>query len=102
MSIPTETQAERCALCGRRVKRLTQHHLVPRSRTSKRRRKGKSFDRADFERTVPLCAPCHSNIHLVLDHKDLERDYRTVEALRQHPGVRRFTAWIKDKPHGTV
>ena len=94
--------AERCALCGRRVGNLTRHHLVPRSRTRKKRRKGRPFDRDDFEHTALLCAPCHRNVHSVLDHKDLEREYRTLEALREHPGVRRFTAWIRTKPHGTV
>ena len=95
-------EAERCELCGRRVSRLTRHHLVPRSRTRKKRRKGKPFDRDDFEHTALLCAPCHRNVHVVLGHKDLEREYRTVDALRQHPGVQRFTAWISNKPHGTV
>lgn len=97
-----KVEPERCALCGRRTLALTRHHLVPRSRTKRKRRKGRLFDRADFERTVPLCGPCHSNVHAVLDHADLEREYRTVEALRRHPGVQRFTAWIRTKPHGTV
>jgi hypothetical protein len=93
---------ERCELCERPALRLTRHHLVPRSRTKKKRRKGRPFDRRDFERTVLLCPPCHRNVHAVLDHKDLERDYHTVEALKKHPDVRRFTAWIRTKPHGTV
>jgi len=95
-------EADRCALCGRRVSKLTRHHLVPRSRTKKKRRKGKPFDRDDFERTALLCVPCHRNVHSVLDHKDLEREYRTVKSLRQHPDVQRFTAWISTKPHGTL
>ena len=27
-------------------------------------------------------------------------DLTTPAALRDHPGVRRFTEWVKDKPHG--
>lgn len=29
-----------------------------------------------------------------------ERSYDSMEALRDHPGVRRFIEWVKDKPHG--
>lgn len=97
-----EKPRERCGLCGRPALRLTRHHLVPRSRTKKKRRKGKAFDRGDFERTVPLCPPCHRNVHSVIDHKDLEREYHTVEALKSHPDIQRFASWIANKPHGTV
>lgn len=95
-------EAPRCELCGRAAERLTRHHLVPRSRTKKKRRKGRRFDRADFERTALLCGPCHGNVHRVLDHGELEREYRDVESLKRHPEIRRFTAWISSKPHGTV
>ena len=95
----------RCELCGRHVRedRLTRHHLLPRSRARKmkRRRKGREeLRRRDPARTVALCAPCHRNVHLSIDNVDLERGYDSVEALRDHPGVRRFTDWVKDKPHG--
>jgi hypothetical protein len=94
-----------CELCGRRVRedRLTRHHLLPRSRARKmkRRRKGrKGLGRRDPARTVALCAPCHRNVHLSIGNADLERGYDSVEALRAHPGVRKFTEWVKDKPHG--
>ena len=56
--------------------------------------------RRDPGRTVALCGPCHRNVHVSIGNKDLERGYDSVEALRDHPGVRRFTEWVKDKPHG--
>ncbi|MDQ3910629.1 MAG: hypothetical protein M3305_02360 [Actinomycetota bacterium] len=95
----------RCELCGRRVGEdvLTRHHLLPRSRARKmkRRRKGRQeLRRRDPARTVALCAPCHRNVHVSIGNADLERGYDSVEALRDHPGVRRFTDWVKDKPHG--
>jgi hypothetical protein len=94
-----------CELCGRRVRedRLTRHHLLPRSRARKmkRRRKGRQeLRRRDPARTVALCAPCHRNVHLSIGNADLERGYDSVKALRDHPGVRKFTDWVKDKPHG--
>ncbi len=95
----------RCELCGRRVgeDRLTRHHLLPRSRARKMRRRRKrrqELKRRDPGRTVALCGPCHRNVHVSIGNADLERGYDSVEALRDHPGVRRFTQWVKDKPHG--
>ncbi len=95
----------RCELCGRRVgeDRLTRHHLLPRSRARKmkrRRKRRQELKRRDPGRTVALCSPCHRNVHVSIGNADLERGYDSVEALRDHPGVRRFTEWVKDKPHG--
>jgi hypothetical protein len=97
----------RCELCGRRVgeDRLTRHHLLPRSRARKMRRRRKSrqeLKRHNLDRTVALCGPCHRNVHVCIGNADLARGYDTVEALRDHPGVQRFTEWVKDKPHGRV
>lgn len=91
-----------CELCGRRVRGITRHHLVPRSRArkDKKRKRKNRRDRRELERTVDLCGPCHRNVHVSLSNGDLERGYDSVEALREHPGVRRFTAWIRTKPHG--
>jgi 5-methylcytosine-specific restriction endonuclease McrA len=95
----------RCELCGRRVgeDRLTRHHLLPRSRARKMKRRRKSRQepkRRNPNRTVALCSPCHRNVHISLGNAELERGYDSVEALKDHPGVRRFTEWVKDKPHG--
>ena len=91
-----------CELCGRAVRELTRHHLIPRSRHKKKRAK-KAFDRREMEgRIALLCRPCHGNVHAVFENRDLEREYNTVDALAQHPGVHRFTRWIQKKPHGTV
>lgn len=90
-----------CELCERRVRELTRHHLIPRTRHSNRRNK-RDFDRADVKhRLALLCRPCHSNVHATLDNKSLERDYNTIEALAAHPDVARFTDWIRARPDGT-
>lgn len=90
-----------CGLCGREVRRLTRHHLVPRTRHKNKRNK-KTFDRREVHRTVGLCSPCHRHIHTVLDNKELEREYNTLEALKVHPGVKKFVEWVSKRPHGTM
>ena len=102
-AVPGEGGRE-CELCGRRVRSVTRHHLIPRSRAKKdrKRRRASRRDRRELERTVALCGPCHRHVHASLSNADLERGYASVEALRDHPGVRRFTEWIRTKPHGTA
>ncbi len=91
-----------CDLCGRSVRELTRHHLIPRARHKKKRAR-KKFHRREMENRITLlCRPCHRNVHASIDNKELEREYNTLEALAAHPGVRRFTRWIKNKPHGTA
>lgn len=91
-----------CELCGRFVRELTRHHLIPRSRHKKKRAK-KAFDRREMEsRIALLCRPCHKNVHATIENKELEREYNTLEALATHPGVGKFTLWIRNKPHGTA
>lgn len=91
-----------CALCHRTVSYLTRHHLIPRTRHKNKRNK-KMFARQDVKtRIVHLCRPCHHNIHVVLNNKELERDYNTLAALQQHPSITKFTAWVRNKPDGTA
>jgi Fe-S oxidoreductase len=87
-----------CAICGRE-ETLTKHHLIPRTRHHNKRNK-REFSRETVKKTVGICRPCHSQIHALLTEKELERDYPTVEKLRAHPEVRKFTEWIATKPRG--
>jgi hypothetical protein len=54
------------------------------------------------KRIALLCRPCHRNVHAAIENKELEQAYNTLEALASHPGIRRFTCWIRNKPHGTT
>jgi hypothetical protein len=73
-----------CFLCGRPLgKRVEWHHPVPRSRGGRE--------------TVPVHPICHRAIHRALDNKALERDYSSPAALRAHPELARFIAWIDGK-----
>lgn len=77
-------QARLCALC-RAGWANSRHHLIPRSRGG----------RGD---TRPVCTPCHRMVHATLTEKQLEREYASIEALREHPVIRGFIAWRRDRP----
>lgn len=87
-----------CPICGR-VETLTRHHLIPRTRHHNKRNK-REFDRTLVRQTTGICRPCHSQIHVVLTEKELEREWNTVERLLEHPEIRRFGVWISSKPRG--
>lgn len=76
-----------CPLCGRQLvsgPTVDAHHLLPRSQGG--------------TDTVALHRICHQAIHATLNEQELARDFRTVEALRQHPDLGRFIAWVKKRP----
>lgn len=75
-----------CPLCARPLVHPTEHHLLPRSRG------GGPDD------TVRICADCHGAIHALLGNRELERGYRTIEALRSEPRLARAFAFIARQP----
>lgn len=80
-----------CPLCGRPIPpeaRQSVHHLVPRLKG------GRHGPR------VLLHQICHNEIHAALREADLARAYSTIEALRTHPRIARFIAWVASKPPG--
>ena len=87
-----------CAICGRE-ETLTRHHLIPRTRHHNKRNK-REFERAVVRQVVGICRPCHSQIHALLSEKELEREFNTIEKLREHPGVAKFATWVATKPRG--
>jgi len=74
-----------CALCGRALgNRIEWHHVVPKSEGGR-----------DM---VPLHPICHRTIHATASNAELARLYPTLDALREREEIRRFIAWIADKP----
>ena len=73
-----------CFLCGRALgKRVQWHHPVPKSRGGRE--------------TVPVHPICHRAIHAALTNKELERGYASAAALRSHPEIAKFIAWVEGK-----
>ena len=78
-----------CPLCGRPIPEgvpQSRHHLIPRLRG------GKGGE------TVLLHQICHKEIHATLSEADLARNFATVEALRAHPRLAKFIAWVSKRP----
>lgn len=75
-----------CPLCLRPIPKSQQdaHHLIPKSRGG--------------VETVILHRLCHRQIHALLTETQLARHYASIEALRAHPELARFIAWVSDKP----
>jgi hypothetical protein len=44
---------------------------------------------------------CHNAIHAALTEAELARSYRDIEALRAHPRLARFVAWVARRPSGS-
>jgi hypothetical protein len=89
-----------CAICGRAETDLTRHHLLPQCRHRKARFARLHSREEGLSSIALLCKACHSYIHSVLTEKEMELSFNTIEALRQHPDVARFAAWLANKPPG--
>ena len=79
-------EPERCILCGRGIppEQLDWHHLIPKLKGGRE--------------TAPMHRICHRQIHALFTENELARLYATAEALRAHPEVNKFVAWVADKP----
>lgn len=78
-----------CPLCDRPIPpeaRQSLHHLVPVLRGGRR------------GPTALLHQICHNEIHAALTETELARNYATIEALRAHPRLATFRAWVAAKP----
>jgi hypothetical protein len=80
-----------CALCGRPIPPdvpQSLHHLTPKLRGGK------------GGPTVLLRHICHKEIHATLTETELARSHATIEALRAHPRLAAFVAWVSRRPPG--
>ena len=80
-----------CPLCERPIPpkaRQSLHHLIPKLKGGK------------GGPTVLLHQICHNEIHAALTEAELAREYNTIEALRAHPRLAKFIAWVARRPPG--
>ncbi|WP_293573854.1 HNH endonuclease [Phaeobacter sp.] len=78
-----------CPLCDRPIPPdvdQSLHHLIPKLKGGKGRP------------TVLLHHICHKEIHATLTEAELARSFNTVTALREHPRLAKFLAWVKKRP----
>jgi 5-methylcytosine-specific restriction enzyme A len=82
---PTSTV---CHLCGRHVPNqlITLHHLLPKQKG------GTAAER------VPLCRPCHKQLHAVFSNGELAKRFATIDALRVAEELQAFLKWIRKQP----
>lgn len=75
-----------CPLCDRPIPPAQRdaHHLVPKSRGG--------------VTTVLLHRICHRQLHALLTEDELAREFHRLDALRAHPGMSKFLAWVQGKP----
>ncbi len=80
-----------CPLCNRPIPPdvpQSLHHLIPRLKGGK------------GGPTVLLHHICHKEIHATLTEAELARQWNTPEALRKHPRLALFAAWVGKRPPG--
>jgi len=87
--MPEETTDPICPLCLRPIPPgvpQSLHHLIPKLRGGK------------GGPTVLIHQICHNEIHATLSEADLARAYNTPDALRAHPRLAKFFAWVAKRP----
>lgn len=88
---PMEKTDPICPLCDRPIPPdvpQSLHHLIPRLKGGK------------GGPVVLLHHQCHREIHATLSEAELARNFNTVEALRSHPRIAKYIAWIRKRPPG--
>jgi hypothetical protein len=78
-----------CPLCDRPIPPhvpQSLHHLIPKLRGGK------------GGPVVLLHHICHREIHATLSESTLARQYNTIAALRTHPRLAGFIAWVAKRP----
>lgn len=69
-----------CPLCGREVSKVSDHHLIPKSRGG--------------QETLPICLDCHKSIHAFFTNKELEDKFNTVENLLSDEKFAKHIKWL--------
>lgn len=78
------------------------HHLIPRTVHGNKWFK-KRFTQDQFRSGIHVCRQCHHAIHdLIVDEKDLGRNYNTLEKLLSHPNLAKYVAWKRKKTRNSL
>ena len=76
-----------CPICDRPIpdSQKDAHHLIPKSKGGKT--------------TEYLHRICHKQIHALFTETELAQQYHHAQILREHPEMKKFIAWVEDKPN---
>lgn len=79
-----------CPLCDRDGDFLSpsKHHLVPKSR--------------DGEVTVDICSDCHRQIHALFTLVELQREFSTIDTLKNSAAMQKWVKWASKQGGGRV
>jgi 5-methylcytosine-specific restriction enzyme A len=77
-----------CGLCNRMVRKVSKHHLVPKSQGG--------------TETVLLCGPCHKTLHKFFHNKTLAQHLYTIENLQQDADIARYLTWVRKQPDQAI
>jgi len=76
-----------CPICDRKTPEcfVERHHLIPKSK------KGKE--------TVNVCVSCGDMLHKVFSIKEMEKEYNTIEKIKEREEIKKWVSWIQKKPN---
>ena len=80
-----------CQICGRKMlsgESVDRHHWQPKSRGG---------NAAEYLHRI-----CHRKLHSLFTNKELNTDFTSPEAVRQHPEMRKFITWVRRQPPEVV
>ena len=87
-----EAEAPTCALCGREVPELVQHHLIPIIAGKRKGMKPQDLP------TVGLCPACQQYLHSTFSINELATELNTLDALQSNEQVQKFVKWVAKQP----
>jgi hypothetical protein len=91
-----------CELCQREVENITEHHLIPKTLHGNKKIK-KIFSIQQLKNNkLLICESCHGKIHSTFTEKELAETYHTFRSILEHPEIKKFIDWIKNKPGSMV
>ncbi|MCG8326165.1 MAG: HNH endonuclease [Chitinophagales bacterium] len=76
-----------CLICERKLgtQNVSKHHLIPKSQGGKN------------TKTILIHNICHQKIHSVFSEKELEREFNTVEKIKNSEEMIKFIKWVSKK-----
>lgn len=78
-----------CATCHRHTA-LTKHHLIPK----KRHKKNKKKQAHDLDALITVCRKCHDGIHDFYDERTLAERLNTLEKLCADEALQKHFFWV--------